>query len=90
MFWVATSFLAAGIFLAPMIAGREPRRQHWLAYGLLGALAVVVVGQPDRRGAGIYGCRAGVGWFGNQGFEYLDLPRLLADAADPSACSSGS
>jgi nitric oxide reductase subunit B len=25
IFWVATSFLAAGIFLAPMIAGREPR-----------------------------------------------------------------
>ena len=36
--WTATSFLAAGIFLAPMIAGREPRGQKWLAYGLLGAL----------------------------------------------------
>jgi nitric oxide reductase large subunit len=37
IFWVATSFLAAGIFLAPMIAGREPRGQHFLAYGLLAA-----------------------------------------------------
>ena len=37
IFWTATSFLAAGIFLAPMITGREPRRQHWLAYILLGA-----------------------------------------------------
>ena len=44
IFWTAASFLAAGIFLAPMIAGREPRRQRWLAYGLLGALAVVVFG----------------------------------------------
>ena len=44
IFWVATAFLAAGIFLAPMIAGREPRRQSWLAYGLLGALAIVVGG----------------------------------------------
>ncbi len=35
IFFVSTSFLAAGIFLAPMITGREPRRQHWLAY-LLG------------------------------------------------------
>ena len=26
IFWVSTSFLAAGIFLAPMITGREPRR----------------------------------------------------------------
>ena len=46
--WVATAFLAAGIFLAPMIAGREPRGQHWLAYGLLGALVLVVVGQHAR------------------------------------------
>ena len=27
IFFVSTSFLAAGIFLAPMIAGREPRGQ---------------------------------------------------------------
>src|SRR5215469_8896989 len=33
IFWVATSYLAAGIFLAPMIAGSEPRRQNLLAYG---------------------------------------------------------
>ena len=33
IFWVATSFLAAGIFLATMIAGREPKQQAWLAYG---------------------------------------------------------
>ena len=44
LFWVATSFVAAGIFLAPMIARREPRGQGTLAYGLLGALAVVVFG----------------------------------------------
>ena len=28
LFWVATSYLAAGIFLAPMITRREPRGQH--------------------------------------------------------------
>ena len=44
IFFVSTSFLAAGIFLAPMIAGREPRGQSKLAFGLLGALAVVVFG----------------------------------------------
>lgn len=27
IFWVSTSYLAAGVFLAPMIAGREPRGQ---------------------------------------------------------------
>jgi len=44
IFWVATSYLAAGIFLAPLISGREPKRQQWLSYALLGALAVVVFG----------------------------------------------
>ncbi|MGE5176626.1 MAG: nitric-oxide reductase large subunit [Hyphomicrobiales bacterium] len=77
IFWVATSYLAAGIFLAPMIAGREPARQHWLAYGLLGALAVVVFGSLFGEYAGIFGwIRHGWVWFGNQGWEYLDLGRF--------------
>ena len=78
IFWVATSFVAAGIFLAPMIAGREPRRQHWLAYGLLAALAVVVGGTLVGSYLGIHGVlRDGASnWLGLQGFEYLDLARL--------------
>ena len=38
IFFVATAYLAAGIFLAPLIAGREPRGQGLLAAGLLGGL----------------------------------------------------
>ncbi len=77
IFWVATSFLAAGIFLAPMIAGYEPRRQHWLSYGLLGALAIVVFGSLAGEYAGIEGwIQRGWSWFGDQGFEYLDLGRF--------------
>jgi nitric oxide reductase subunit B len=77
IFWVATSFLAAGIFLAPMIAGHEPRHQNWLAYGLLGALAIVVFGSLAGEYAGIEGwIRQSWSWFGNQGFEYLDLGRF--------------
>ncbi|MHB8652947.1 MAG: nitric-oxide reductase large subunit [Terriglobia bacterium] len=77
IFWVATSFLAAGIFLTPMITGREPRGQHWLAYGLLGALAVVVFGSMAGEFAGIHGWMPNYWeWFGAQGFEYLDLGRF--------------
>jgi nitric oxide reductase subunit B len=77
IFWTATSFLAAGIFLAPMIAGREPRGQKWLAYGLLGALAVVVFGSLIGEFLGIHGWMGGLwAWFGNQGYEYLDLGRF--------------
>ena len=77
IFWVSTSYLAAGIFLAPMIAGREPRGQHLLAYGLLGALTIVVFGSLFGEYAGIEGWfRNAWLWFGNQGFEYLDLGRF--------------
>ncbi|HET7841460.1 MAG TPA: nitric-oxide reductase large subunit, partial [Terriglobia bacterium] len=77
IFWVATSFLAAGIFLAPMIAGREPKRQNWLAYALLGALAIVVFGSLAGEFAGIRGLLGSAwSWFGDQGFEYLDLGRF--------------
>ena len=44
IFVVATAYLAAGIFLAPLIAGREPRGQGLLSAVLLGELAVVVFG----------------------------------------------
>ncbi len=75
IFWVSTSYLAAGIFLAPMIAGREPRGQKLLAYGLLGALVIVVVGSLVGELAGIENWIHSI-WFGNQGFEYLDLGRF--------------
>jgi nitric oxide reductase subunit B len=78
IFWVATSFVAAGIFLAPMIARREPRHQGKLAFALLGALTVVVLGTLIGSYLGIHGVLtdAASNWFGLQGFEYLDLARL--------------
>ncbi|MBV8827925.1 MAG: hypothetical protein JO108_01715 [Acidobacteriaceae bacterium] len=60
-----TSFLAAGIFLTPMISGREPRGQKFLAYGLLGALVVVVAGSLLGEFAGIQGLIRN-SWFGDQ------------------------
>jgi nitric oxide reductase subunit B len=75
--WVATSFLAAGIFLTPMITGREPRRQHWLTYALLSALVIVVGGSLLGEWAGMNGSFGNLWtWFGDQGFEYLDLGRF--------------
>jgi len=77
IFWVATSYLAAGIFLAPMITGREPRGQSWLSYSLLGALALVVFGSMAGEYGGVFGwIQKGWSWFGNQGFTFLDLGRF--------------
>ncbi|WP_238008562.1 cbb3-type cytochrome c oxidase subunit I [Dactylosporangium sp. AC04546] len=77
LFWTAAAFLAAGIFLTPIIAGREPRRQHWLAWGLLGALVVVVVGSLAGEAVSIFGADWAKGSiFFDQQWEYLDLPRF--------------
>lgn len=78
LLWTAASFLAAAIFLAPIISGREPKRQHWLAYGLLGALFIVVAGMLFGTAVSIFA----PSWakkaplFFSQQWEYLDLPRF--------------
>jgi nitric oxide reductase subunit B len=78
IFWVSASFLATGIFIVPLIAGREPRGQGALTIVLLIAVAIVVFGSL----AGEYaGARGWLGdgiwhWFGHQGWEYLDLGRF--------------
>lgn len=79
LFFVAASFLAMGIFIAPMIAGREPPHQDKLAIMLFAALVIVVVGSLLGEAASIKGWITANGpwfWIGNQGWEYLDLGRL--------------
>jgi nitric oxide reductase subunit B len=79
IFFIATSFLAMGIFMAPMIARREPRHQEKLAIALFGAVALVVVGSLLGEAAGLRNLIEGRGpwfWFGAQGWEYLDLGRF--------------
>jgi nitric oxide reductase subunit B len=77
LLWTAAAFLAAGIYLTPIISGREPRRQHWLAWGLLGALAVVVIGSLASEAISVFGPDWAKGSiFFDQQWEYLDLPRF--------------
>ncbi|MGA4670355.1 nitric-oxide reductase large subunit [Propionibacteriaceae bacterium Y1923] len=77
LLWTAASFLAAGIFLAPIISGREPRRQSWLATGLLVALALVVAGTLTGTALSTFGVEWAAGSpFFDQQWEYLDLPRV--------------
>ncbi|WP_163706901.1 nitric-oxide reductase large subunit [Mycobacterium timonense] len=75
LFWTAAAFLAGGIFLVPFISRREPRRQSWLVYGLLGALVLVVGGSLICEALSIYGIIPAGGLFSQQ-WEFLDLPRL--------------
>lgn len=77
MFWIATAFLAAGLFLAPVVGGREPRFQRLGVNVLFGALLLVVAGSFAGQWTSIQqklGLDAGF-WFGHQGYEYVDLGR---------------
>ena len=79
LFWIATGFLAAGLFLAPLInGGKDPAYQKLGVDILFWALVVVVVGSF----AGNYLAIAQIMppewnfWLGHQGYEYVDLGRL--------------
>ena len=79
LFWIATGFLAAGLFLAPLInGGRDPKFQKIGVDILFWALVVVVVGSFT----GNYLAIAQIMppelnfWLGHQGYEYVDLGRL--------------
>lgn len=79
LFWIATGFLAAGLFLAPIInGGKDPKYQKLGVDILFWALIAVVVGSF----VGNYLAIAQVMpaewnfWLGHQGYEYVDLGRL--------------
>lgn len=77
IFWIATSWVAGGLFLAPLVGGAEPKGQKTGALVLLGALAIVVFGSLFGEMAGIAGKLGRFWfWFGDQGSEYLDLGRF--------------
>jgi len=78
VFWIATAFLGAGLFLAPVIGGKEPKFQRLGVNVLFGALLVIVVGSLAGEWLSIHqmlDLDTGF-WFGHQGYEYVDLGRF--------------
>ena len=78
VFWIATSFLAVGLFLAPVVGGREPRFQALGVGFLLVCLVIIVVGSLAGEWASImqHFELSTSHWFGHQGYEYVDLGRF--------------
>jgi len=77
IFWIATAWVAGGLFLAPLVGRQEPKGQSLGANVLFVALVVVVLGSLLGEWLGIND-KLGDLWFwvGHQGSEYLDLGRL--------------
>jgi nitric oxide reductase subunit B len=78
IFWIATAWLAAGLFIAPFICGYEPKRQKLGVDLLFGALLIVVLGSMAGQWMSVMHQLPGSlwFWFGHQGYEYVDLGRV--------------
>lgn len=78
IFWIATAWLAAGLFIAPYICGYEPKMQKLGVDALFGALLVVVLGSMGGQWMSVMHMLPGDlwFWFGHQGYEYVDLGRV--------------
>ncbi len=78
IFWIATAWLAAGLFIAPFICGYEPKHQKLGVNVLFGALLIVVLGSMAGQWMSVMHLLPGSlwFWFGHQGYEYVDLGRV--------------
>jgi nitric oxide reductase subunit B len=78
IFWIATSWLATGLYYAPAISGYEPKFQRFGVNLLFGALLVIVIGSLAGQWFGVMQKLGYVQnfWFGHQGYEYVDLGRF--------------
>ena len=76
--WIATAWLATGLYIAPAISGHEPRFQKVGVDILFYALLFIVVGSTA---FGWLGSLQHLGntfsfWIGNQGLEYTSMGRV--------------
>jgi nitric oxide reductase subunit B len=77
IFWIATAWLAAGLYIAPAVGGGDPKGQRLGVNVLFGALLVVVFGSLAGPWLSVKQKLEGDAWFyfGHSGYEYIDLGR---------------
>lgn len=78
IFWIATSWLATGIYIAPAVSGYEPKFQRFGVNFVFIALLIIVLGSMAGEWFGVMQ-KLGLAqnfWFGHQGYEYVDLGRF--------------
>ncbi|RXF70457.1 nitric-oxide reductase large subunit [Arcticibacter tournemirensis] len=78
IFWIATSWLATGLYIAPAVSGYEPKYQTLGVNFLFIALLIIVAGSMGGQWMAIMQRLGYIEnfWFGHQGYEYVDLGRF--------------
>lgn len=78
LFWIATAWLAAGLFIGPLVSEYEPKGQRLGVNILFGALLVVVGGSLIGQWLSVQNHLSDeiAFLFGHQGYEYVDLGRV--------------
>src|SRR5262245_21828172 len=78
IFWIATAWLATGLYVAPAVGGREPAGQRAGVNFLFVCLVIIVAGSLFGEWASALQKLSGDAWFwfGHQGYEYVDLGRF--------------
>ncbi|MEX0810136.1 MAG: nitric-oxide reductase large subunit [Dongiaceae bacterium] len=77
--WIATGFLAAGLYVGPLLSKKDPKFQVWGVNFLFGSLFVIVVGGFAGQWSAVNRFITDLDtnyWFGHQGWEYVDLGRV--------------
>ena len=77
--WIATAWLATGLYVGPLLGGKEPKFQSAGVNFLFVSLLIIVVGSFAGQWAAINRLIANLTtnfWFGHQGYEYVDLGRF--------------
>lgn len=77
LFWIATAWLAAGLFIGPLVSEYEPPGQRLGVNLLFAALLAVVVGSLAGQWLSVHNKLSDPVSFylGHQGYEYIDLGR---------------
>ncbi|MFN7116066.1 MAG: nitric-oxide reductase large subunit [Saprospiraceae bacterium] len=78
IFWIATAWLATGLYIAPAVAGKDPKYQTLGVNFLFVALLIIVLGSMAGQWMAVMQKLGLVQnfWFGHQGYEYVDLGRF--------------
>jgi len=77
--WIATAWLATGLYVAPMLSGRDPKFQRLGVNFLFFSLLIIVIGSFAGQWAAVHRFFTDMTmnfWFGHQGYEYVDLGRF--------------